>query len=47
MATRCANRQVLMLSSSALSCALMVATMTVRQLPPRLSRSTMVITLLR
>ncbi len=47
MATRCANLHVLMDSSSWSPAALMVATMVVRQLPPRLSLSAMVIMLLR
>lgn len=47
MATRCAKRHVEM-DSSSWSCALlMVATMTVRQLPPSESFSAMVIMLLR
>mmetsp|Transcript_15941 Transcript_15941/g.55606 ORF Transcript_15941/g.55606 Transcript_15941/m.55606 type:complete len:455 (+) Transcript_15941:749-2113(+) len=46
-ATRCAKRHVLMLSSVCGSSAEMVAIIAVLQLPPRLSRSTDVITLLR
>ena len=45
MATRCAKRQVEMLSLTCSAAALTVATMTVRQLPPRLSRSVVVIML--
>lgn len=40
MATRCANLQVEMDSSSCSCCAVMLAIMTVLQLPPKLSRST-------
>jgi hypothetical protein len=47
MATRCAKRHVEMDSSVCDASATMVATMTVWQFPPRLSRSISVITELR